>query len=141
MSGRGTHELGAQARTSRGRTPGLRARLAHDYAAAYGRDPRYDCLDWLERFGRWIGSLSVDEHREVLRSVPQFARALGLPYDGTVKGARSRYRDQFVRSLGYLQRMGWVESVEAVYEPNGEGRGILVRLPAGVAQSVRAAES
>ena len=76
----------------------------------------------------------------MVRSVPQLVRALGLPYDGTVKDARQRYRNQLVRTLGYLELMGWVEARETLYEANGEGRGILVRLKAGVAQSVRAGQ-
>lgn len=138
MSSMGAHEVETQPRISRGRTAGIRARLAHDFAKAHGRDPITPQLDWLERVARWIGTVPAKEHREIRRTVEQIVIALGLPYDGTVKGARDRYKNPIYRTLESLERMGWLENGhEPLWEPNGEGRCIVVRPAAGVAQSVR----
>ena len=66
--------------------------------------------------------------------------AAGWGVDGlTIDEAEVRFGSRLNRALGYLQAWELVEAREALYEPNGEGRCIVITLPAGVAQSVRAA--
>jgi len=125
MSGVGAQRLDQHVRASRGQTT-LRARLAHDYAKAYGRDARYDCLDGLERWARWRQKLPEHERHVVLRTIRQLADAFERPHKGA-KDAHQRYQRIFKLQLGYLKAMGWVESFEPIYEANGEGKGILVR--------------
>lgn len=108
--------------------PGLRAELAHDFAAAYGRDPQYHQLDRLELVAGWLLRARQDRPGVVFRSVPQIVAVLGLPYDGTVRDARQRWRRALANTLGYLADMGWVRSVSPRYAPNGEGEGWEIRL-------------
>jgi hypothetical protein len=74
-------------------------------------------------------------------TVREWVEELGLPYDGTVKGARTLYKHQIFRTLDSLLIMGRIERREPLWDDNREGRCIVVHIPAGVAQSVRAAES
>jgi hypothetical protein len=74
------------------------------------------------------------------RSVPQLIRGMGLPGGPNIRSTQQRYRNQIYRWVRYLGPRG-VTAEEAPRAPDGRGTGILVRIPAGVAQSVRAAES
>lgn len=88
---------------------------------------------------RWV-AFAAGASTVVDRSVPQIVRALQLPLGPSVHATRQRYRNQFFRTFGYLEAMGWLDGVqEAPRAADGRGRCILVRIPAGVAQSVRAA--
>jgi hypothetical protein len=74
---------------------------------------------------------------------PQLAGALGFPIMGmSVSEIGRRYETRISNSMRYLVAAGYVEPWAVSYEGHTrEPNGILVRLPAGVAQSVRAAES
>ncbi len=74
------------------------------------------------------------------RSIPQLIRGMGLDNGPTVHATRQRWRNQVFRWVGYLAPLG-ITAQEAPRGPDGRGTGILFRIPAGVAQSVRAAES
>lgn len=91
---------------------------------------------------RLIRTLSRDQSRkgdQLTYTWRQLAGALGKPVEGlSQRQARDRYRGPIRHTLLYLIEWGYVAGFEALYEPNGEGRCILIRLPAGVAQSVRA---
>jgi hypothetical protein len=106
----------------------LPQQLEQDFERAFGRAPQRKQLEWLERVGRWLGRCYHAEGEAFVRSVPQIVRALGLPYDGTVKGARRRYRNQLANTLGYLEAMGWVEAREALLRSSGHGRGWALRI-------------
>ena len=80
---------------------------------------------------------------------PQIARGVGFPVSGMgAKQIAHRYESRVKRTTRYLARAGFVDGPtsdgaspwDVVYEGR-ESVGILVRLPAGVAQLVRAAES
>lgn len=65
--------------------------------------------------------------------------AAGWPIQGlTVRQADQKFGRQLRNALTYLEEWKLIENRHALYEPNGEGRCIVVTLPAGVAQSVRA---
>jgi hypothetical protein len=74
------------------------------------------------------------------RSVPQLIRGMGLPNGPTVERTHQRWRNQVYRWGRYLAPLG-ITVQEAPKARDGRGTGILIRIPAGVAQSVRAAES
>jgi hypothetical protein len=105
-------------------------------------------LEGMAAFLRWASWAAVgrdarelpDGTIEIQRSVPQIAKALGLPEAPTVKLAHQRYRNQIYRWVDYLAWLG-IGAQEAPPGRRGQDTGILVRIPAGVAQSVRAAES
>jgi hypothetical protein len=105
----------------------------------------------LEYMGRMIGYLvrvAVDagegDGRTFVRTTwPQLAKGVGFPVMGMgVQQIEDRYQSRVVNTMRYLMReeVGLVDGWEPVYEGR-EPVGILVRLPAGVAQLVRAAES
>jgi hypothetical protein len=72
----------------------------------------------------------------------ELADELGYPTAGlTDRQIRNRYRARIANWLMYLTRWGLLDGYRAEWEPNGEGRCIVIGLPAGVAQSVRAARS
>lgn len=72
---------------------------------------------------------------------PQIARGVGFPVMGLgAQQIKDRYGSRVERTMAYLTRAGLVDGWDPVYEGR-EPVGILVRLPAGVAQLVRAAES
>jgi hypothetical protein len=106
----------------------LRRDLERDFQAAFKRNPHRKQLDYIERCAEWILRARAHERSDqFLRSVPQIVTGWGLERTGRgVYADRRRYRAQFQLTFGYLQEMGWITSWEAVYEPNGEGRGILL---------------
>jgi hypothetical protein len=72
---------------------------------------------------------------------PQLASALGFPTKGmNVSQIADRYETRIKRSMRYLIAAGYVDGWDVKREGR-EPTGILVRVPAGVAQLVRAAES
>lgn len=127
MSGVGTHELAAKARTTRGQTPGLRAQIAHDWAAAKGYEIRGDCLDGMEQLWRVVLRLRRKPGGRVDFTYRELVRELGWPTDGTVNGARP-YKRIIKLRLGYFQDLRWLEDRHPEWESNGEGRCIVVRL-------------
>lgn len=117
--------------------PRTRDELEALFCATYGRNPHYKQLDWHERVWTALRPGIVHDGEQVLRSVPQLCRAMGLPYRN-VRDARTRYGHQIRRTLDSLAEMGLLEGREPVLQASGAGRGILTRVPAGVAQSVGA---
>jgi hypothetical protein len=122
----------------------FRTTLEELFESSTGRAPQPKQLDWLERVARTV-LMSSDAQRGAVvidRTIPQLVRGMGLPLGPTVHATRQRYRNQIFNTLGYLKAMGLVEgAAEAPRAADGRGRCILVCIPAGVAQSVRAAES
>lgn len=108
----------------------LPAGYESDYAAAHGREFRnYRQADWHARMCRWAaGALRGRDVRQgehvIMRSVPQIVTGMGLDYDGTVRDARDRYRNQIGAVLDCWVAMGYLSSWEAVVAANGEGEGI-----------------
>ncbi len=96
-------------------------------------------------FLRWVAN--TPEARDagdgtivIHRSVPQLIRGMGLPTGPTVRAIQKRWTSQVKRWIRYLEPLG-ISYETAPAGPGGRGTGILIRIPAGVAQSVRAAES
>jgi hypothetical protein len=107
----------------------LRAELAHAYSAAYGKTCRHDTLTALEAIVAWLRRCERQDGVEVLRSVPQAVRGIeGWEPTGSTKLDHSRFRNSLARRLDMLIELGVVEGWDSKYEPNGEGRGILVAL-------------
>lgn len=126
------------------RQPSLEEQFRARYCAATGRD-------WVHR-GQVEGTTALlrrlanaalrGDGLTVHRTWRQFARGLGLADERTtVDEVETRFRGTLRNRLRYLELTGFVESWEAIYDGRGESTGILVRLPAGVAQSVRATPS
>lgn len=91
---------------------------------------------------RYLSRVQGREGDRILRTWSQLAKGLGLATEGlTDRQCRNRYRGSLYNTLDYLIAWGFLERREALYEPNGEGRCIVIVLPAGVAQSVRASRS
>lgn len=81
---------------------------------------------------------AADGEVVIHRSVPQLIRGMGLRNGPTVRRTQQRYRNQVYRWVKYLAPLG-ITAEEAPRGPRGRGTGILIRIPAGVAQSVKAA--
>lgn len=90
---------------------------------------------------RGLSRLEARTGRTVDVTRRSLMEAAGWAVEGlTVRQAESKFGPQLDRTLRYLTDWGLVEAREALYEPNGEGRCIVVTLHAGVAQSVRASK-
>jgi hypothetical protein len=88
-----------------------------------------------------LGRLEQSEGDAFHTTWPQLAKALGLPVQGLrVQQIKDRYETAVKRSMTYLMEANCVSGWEVAYDGE-EPTGILVSLPAGVAQLVRAAES
>lgn len=74
----------------------------------------------------------------VLRSVPQLIRGMELPNGPNIRATQQRWRNQVYRWVEYLEPLG-VTAREAPKGRDGRGRGVIFTVPAGVAQSVKAA--
>jgi hypothetical protein len=148
MTGLGSHELSAQAPKSRGRT----RRPAHGsdpFAVIRARAHTQQQGEACERFLRYVVRCEAVDGERVDRTWRQLAKGLGKPTHGlTDRQCRNRYRGAIRNTIDYLVAWGLLEGREALYEPalrpeapHGEGRCIVIVLKAGVAQSVRAAQS
>ena len=142
MSGRGAHELRAEHRTAPGRDSRRPPHGSDPFAVIRSNTVRVKQLDDCEAMVRYL--VRVDRGAPIDRTWRQIAKGIGKPTEGlTMRECRNRYRGQIRRTLGYLQAWGLLR-FEAVYQGergHSEGRCIVVSLSAGVAQSVRAAES
>ena len=122
----------------------LRTELREAYAAATGIERSHSKqLDHMEHVMRYLARIAGREGDSFTRSIPQIAKGLGWPVKGlTVRKIRDRYESQITNTLGYLESAGYVDHVDRdLRRADGRGVGIRISLPAGVAQSVRAAES
>ncbi len=121
----------------------FRARLEAAYMEHTGVQRRPTSVQ-LDRMVDLIGVLARNQpHNGGARhwTWPQLATALGFPVMGmSVQEIEDRYKTRVTRTMGYLVAAGYVNGWEVAYQGR-EPVGILVGLPAGVAQSVRAAES
>jgi hypothetical protein len=100
-------------------------------------------LEGTAGFLRWI--CTTEEARTtdrgdvlVRRSIPQMIRGMGLENGPTVHATRQRWRNQTFRWVAYLEPLG-VTAHEAPRGPDGRGTCVIFTIPAGVAQSVKAA--
>jgi hypothetical protein len=124
----------------------LEQRLAADFEATFDRKPHRPQLRNMVALWPIIEAGLREQRRDdaVKRSVPQMARQMapvtGWDVSGGAKRVHQRCRNMLNRSAGYLIEMGWLESWE-VDQRDANRATILLRVPAGVAQSVRAAES
>lgn len=131
--------------TIRNRPDVRQARVANRGAHSPIADIRSRCrteqqADACERLIRYLSRCERREGRRIDRTWRQLAAGLGKPVDGlSQRRARELYRGAIRRTIDYLIGWGYIESYETLYEPNGEGRCIVLTLPAGVAQSVQAA--
>ena len=82
------------------------------------------------------GGLAI--HRSKPQMVRGFAEHCGWELFPTVKQLEHAYGHRVKRLLRLFTRMGWLEGAEAQWE-GPQSTGILLRVPAGVAQSVQAA--
>lgn len=105
------------------------------------RSRTYQQADAAEQLVRHLARLQSREGDRILRTWRQLAKGIGKDVDGmTDRQARNRYRGAIRNTIGYLIDWGILAGYESLYEPSGEGRCIVVRLHAGVAQSVRAGQ-
>lgn len=124
-------------------TTSLARRIEADYQRHYKPQRRPTCvqLDYMERLLRYLARHAVtDDHgRTSVRTTwPQLAKGVGFPVNGMgAKQIEDRYGSRVKNTVGYLMRARYVDGWDVVYEGR-KPTGILVRLPAGVAQLVGA---
>jgi hypothetical protein len=124
----------------------VRAWLAERHEEARGRPPFERQLDHLVIVFRQVFMTpeAQDGATSIRRSIPQLVEAMKLPVPPgpgkNVRKIQQRYRNQIYRTLRYLEEMGLVDGAhEAPRAADGRGTCIVIHIPAGVAQSVRAA--
>jgi hypothetical protein len=111
------------------------------YMARTGVQRRPTCVQ-LERMMKLMGILArVDREGGFLWTWPKLARAMRFDVAGLgAKEINRRFQTSVERTMRYLVKAGLVDGWEVAYRGR-EPIGILVALPAGVAQSVRASRS
>jgi hypothetical protein len=119
----------------------LERRIEAEYMARTGVQRRPTCVQ-LERMvllARILSRKDPLDGSPVHWTWPQLAKALGFPVMGmSTQGIKDRHETAVKRTMRYLVGAGYVTGWEVKYDGR-EPTGILVTLPAGVAQSVRAA--
>lgn len=119
---------------------GLEAKIEAAYIAGARVQRRPTCVQ-LERMTEMAKVLARQDPLDgsaVHWTWPQLARAVGLPVMGmSVREIKVRFGVQIKRTMRYLMAAGYVTGWEIKYDGR-EPEGILVALPAGVAQLVRA---
>jgi hypothetical protein len=126
-----------------------RARLAREWELTTGRVAPGPQLDGITATWLWLrGAIAVEKAHGgdgtlIRRSVPQIIRGVANDLDweltGVARADLDRYGSQVKNRLRYLEILGYAAGWEPVESPAGEGLGILVHVPAGVAQSVQPA--
>jgi hypothetical protein len=124
-------------------------KAADDWYALRGKKCRVDHLPTLAAFLLWLEGCVRAEGREFQRSKAQIIRGMARHLDGrwrltgTVRGDERRYAMYVRRRLEDAVELGWVEPIDGrawktLWKDDGSSPGILIRVPAGVAQSVAA---
>lgn len=124
-----------------------RDQVVHDFELVYGRQPIGPQADGITAVRRWYhGAIAVEKRngqtgRRIHRPWGQMFRGVANDLDWelgpTYAENCKRYRNQVARRLDHLVAMGDIERWEPVYDARGESTGILIHVPAGVAQSVQ----
>jgi hypothetical protein len=118
----------------------LESRIEAAYMDAAGVQRRPTCVqrERMTDLAKILARHDPMDGSPVHWTLPQLARALGFPVMGmSIREINDRYANRVKRTLRYLMTAGYVTGWEVAM--NGrEPVGILVSLPAGVAQSVRA---
>lgn len=92
----------------------------------------------MEAVIRLLARLEAREGYGIHRTWRQLSRGLGWAEKGmTVAEVHNRFKTQLHNTLGYLERIGWIDGWEPIVEGR-EHTGVMIRVPAGVAQLVRA---
>jgi hypothetical protein len=127
----------------------VRTQTQRDFEATYGRRAITPQLDGITAVRRWLhGAIAVEKangqtgrtiHRSWAQMFLGVARDLDWHLHGPRRQIHARYCNQVKRRLDHLVDIGDLEAWEPVYNANQESTGILLRVPAGVAQSVRPA--
>lgn len=124
-------------------SPALERRIEAEYMRRTGVQRRPTCVQ-LERMvllARILSRKDPLDGSPVQWTWPQLAKAVGFPVMGmSTQAIKDRYETAVKRTMTYLVDAGYVTGWEISYEgASREPNGILVSLPAGVAQLVRAA--